>query len=76
MRTPWAPSWTLAALAVLALSVTTATARQDEKPATTAPVGEAAQPASCAAPLPLPSRFPADKSAYERILGRFLAARC
>src|SRR4029077_14831624 len=45
---------------------------QEEKPA----AGDVAPPASCAAPLPLPSQFPADKSAYERILGRFLKARC
>src|SRR5689334_4458138 len=46
-------------------------------PAAESEVGTAADPASlCSAPLPLPSRFPADKSAYERLLGRFLAARC
>lgn len=71
MQIRWA-SWMVMALAV-ALCVATATARQEEKPAA---AGDAAQPTSCSAPLPLPSRFPADKSAYERILGRFLAARC
>ncbi|HYG63240.1 MAG TPA: hypothetical protein VEL74_11715 [Thermoanaerobaculia bacterium] len=46
-------------------------------PAAESEVGTDADPAAlCSAPLPLPSRFPADKSAYERLLGRFLAARC
>jgi hypothetical protein len=36
----------------------------------------AAAPAECARPLPLPSELPFAKSEYERILGRFLRAGC
>jgi len=44
-------------------------ASQQERPF--APV-----PINCAAPLPLPSELLFEKSEYERILGRFLKARC